>query len=182
MLQIRKSVMFRELIETDAFGEPCEPVSRVAAAAVFRNPLSGRFVSDLSPLFEIGADLGQRLAEQATALLPGAPVSYGKAAIVGVSGDFEHGGAVIHPRLGKPMRAAAGGGKAVIPSNVKIGTAGTAIDVPLGHKDDPWSFDHFDTMTLMVSDGPAPDEIVMVLAYADGGRPIPRCGQGPVSS
>jgi hypothetical protein len=28
------------------------------------------------------------------------------------------------------------------PSNVKIGAAGTMIDVPLGHKDEAWSFDH----------------------------------------
>jgi hypothetical protein len=77
------------------------------------------------------------------------------------------------------MRAACGGGEAVIMSNVKIGAVGASIDLPLGHKDNPWSFDHFDTMTLCVPDGPAPDEIVMFLAYADRGRPIPRCGKGP---
>ena len=182
MIQTRKTVISRELIETDSFGTPCEPVSRVAVGAVFRNPLAGRFEHDLSPLFEIGAELGRRLAEQAIGLLNGPPVSYGKAAIVGVSGDMEHGGAVIHPRLGAPMRAAAGGGEAVIPSNVKIGSVGASIDLPLGHKDNPWSFDHFDTITLCVPDGPAPDEIVMFLAYADHGRPIPRCGSGPVKS
>jgi len=79
------------------------------------------------------------------------------------------------------MRSATGGGKAVIPSNVKVGAAGTAIDLPLGHKDDPWSFDHFDTMTLAIPDAPRPEEIVMCLAYADRGRPIPRCGAGPVT-
>ncbi len=179
MIQTRKTVFLRETIETDLFGEPCDPVSRVAVAAVFRNPLAGRFERDLTPLFEIGAALGQRLAGQAIDVLGGPPVSYGKAAIVGVAGDMEHGGAVIHPRLGAPMRAAAGGGDAVIPSNVKIGSAGASIDLPLGHKDNPWSFDHFDTMTLSVPDGPAPDEIVMFLAYADRGRPIPRCGSGP---
>ena len=181
MTTTRKTVFLRELIETDSFGEPCDPVTRVAIAAVFRNPLTGRFERDLSPLFEIGADLGKRLAGQAVALLALPPVSYGKAAIVGTSGDMEHGGAVIHPRLGAPMRAACGGGAAVIASNVKIGPAGTLIDLPLGHKDNPWSFDHFDTMTLCVPDGPAPDEIVMFLAYADGGRPIPRCGKGPIA-
>ena len=95
---------------------------------------------------------------------------------------MEHGGAVIHPRLGAPMRAAADGGEAVIPSNVKIGITGASIDLPLGHKDNPWSFDHFDTMTLCVPDGPGPGEIVMFLAYADRGRPIPRCGTGPVKA
>jgi len=182
MVQIRKMVFVRELITSDAFGEPCEPVSRVAAAAVFRNPLAGRFKADLAVLFEIGAELGVQLAEEAVAQLIGPPVSYGKAAIVGVAGDMEHGGAVIHPRLGAPMRSAADGGEAVIPSNVKIGTTGTSIDLPLGHKDNPWSFDHFDTMTLSIPDGPGPNEIVMFLAYADRGRPIPRCGSGPVKN
>lgn len=182
MIRTRKTLFLREVIESDSFGEPCDPVTRVAIAAVFRNPLAGRFERDLSALFEIGAELGARLAGQAVALLGAPPVSYGKAAIVGTSGDMEHGGAVVHPRLGAPMRAAAGGGLAVIPSNVKIGAVGASIDFPLGHKDNPWSFDHFDTMTVCVPDGPAPDEIVMVLAYADGGRPIPRCGKGPVSA
>lgn len=181
-MQTRKTVILQERIETDSFAEPCGPITRVAIAAVFRNPLAGRFESDLSPLFEIGAELGERLAGRAIDALGGAPVSYGKAAIVGVLGDMEHGGAVIHPRLGAPMRAAAGGGEAVIPSNVKVGAVGASIDLPLGHKDNPWSFDHFDTMTLCVPDAPAPDEIVMFLAYADRGRPIPRCGSGPVKT
>lgn len=182
MVKTRKIIFTRELITTDSFGEPCDPVSRVAAAAVFRNPLAGRFETDLSALFEIGAELGQQLAEQAVKQLVGDPVSYGKAAIVGVSGDMEHGGAVIHPKLGAPMRAAAQGGEAVIPSNVKIGSVGSSIDLPLGHKDNPWAFDFFDTMTLCVSDGPAPDEIIMFLAYTNRGRPIPRCGSGPVKT
>ena len=147
---------------------------------VFRNPLADRSETDLSPLFEIGSELGEQLAGQAVAQLIGPPVSYGKAAIVGVAGDMEHGGAVVHPKLGTPMRKAAGGGQAVIPSNVKIGSPGTTVDLPLGHKDNPWSFDHFDTMTLSVPDGPGPREIVMCLAYADGARPIPRCGSGPI--
>lgn len=182
MIQTRKIIFIRELITSDAFGEPCEPVSRVAAAAVVRNPLAGRFETDLSALFEIGAELGSQLAEEAVAQLIGPPVSYGKAAIVGTAGDMEHGGAVIHPKLGAPMRGAADGGEAVIPSNVKIGTIGTSIDLPLGHKDNPWSFDHFDTMTLSIPDGPGPDEIAMFLAYANRGRPIPRCGRGPVKT
>ena len=178
----RKTIFIREVITSDAFGQPCDPICRVAALAVFRNPLAGRFETDLTPLFEIGAELGRLLAEQAVAQLGRAPVSYGKAAIVGLAGDMEHVGAVIHPKLGAPMRLAAGGGQSVIPSNVKLGGPGTSIDLPLGHKDNAWSFDHFDTMTLGVADGPLPDEIVMCLAYADGGRPIPRCGSGPVKT
>lgn len=176
----RKTLLIRETVSSDAFGEPCAPIARVAALAVFDNPAAGRFEADLSPLFDIGAELGPRLAHEALAALPGAPVSYGKAALVGVNGDLEHGGAVIHPRLGAPMRAAAGGGAALIPSNAKVCAAGAALDVPLGHKDEAWSFPHFDTLTVMVADAPRPDEIALVVAYADGGRPHARVGQGPL--
>ena len=182
MVQTRKIVFVREVIHSDSYGTPCEPVTRIAAVAVFRNPMAGRFSADLSPLFDIGAELGSQLAEQAVEQLANPPVSYGKAAIVGSAGDMEHGGAVIHPRLGAPMRAVANGGEAVISSNVKLGPVGGSIDLPLGHKDNPWSFDHFDTMTITVPDAPLPEEIVMILAYADRGRPIPRCGSGPVRS
>ena len=75
------------------------------------------------------------------------------------------------------MREAVGGGEALIPSNVKVAAAGASIDVPLGHKDNAWSFDHFDTLTIAVPDAPRPDEIVVVVAVADGGRPHPRVGQ-----
>ena len=179
MVQVRKTTTYQDVVTADAFGTACPPVTRVAMAAVFRNPLAGAYHEDLSELFDIGGALGHDLALRAASLLPNPAVSYGKAAIVGVNGDMEQGGAVIHPKLGAPMRAAVGGGEAVIPSNVKLGGPGTSIDVPLGHKDLPWSFDHFDTMTLMLADAPLPDEIVMILAYADGGRPIPRCGSGP---
>lgn len=182
MVAIRKTVFVREVISADAYGTACEPICRVAAIAVINNPKAGRFERDLSPLFELGAQVGQQLASQAVAQLLGPAVSYGKAAIVGVAGDMEHGGAVVHPKLGAPMRLATGGGAAVIPSNVKVGPPGTQIDIPLGHKDDPWSFDHFDTMSVHVPDGPAPGEIAVCLAFADGGRPIPRCGSGPVQS
>ncbi len=182
MVQLRKKVLIKEVITTDQLGQPCPPIVRVAAMAVFQNPLAGKFSEDLSDLFEIGGALGADLAAEAIGQLDGDPVSYGKATIIGINGDLEQGGAVIHPKLGAPMRTAAGGGEAVIPSNAKLGAPGCAIDLPLGHKDNPWSFDHFDTMTLNVPDAPKPDEIVLCLAYADGGRPIPRCGKGPLKT
>jgi hypothetical protein len=117
----------------------------------------------------------------AVAMLAGSPVSYGKAAIVGANGDLEHGAAMIHPKLGKPMRAALGGGKALIPSNAKIAAVGSPIDLPLGHKDEAWSFEHFDTMTVMVADAPRADEIILCMAVADGGRPLPRVGDAPIT-
>ena len=180
-MEIRKTLTIREVIEADAMGRPCNAITRVACLVVFKNPFAGRDVEDLSALFDIGAQLGERLMPDAVAMLGGAPVSYGKAAIVGTAGDLEHGGAVIHPKLGKPMRAAVGGGQALIPSNAKVAASGTPIDLPLGHKDNAWSFDHFDTMTLMVPDAPRPDEIVLCMAVADGPRPHPRVGSGPIT-
>lgn len=94
-------------------------------------------------------------------------------------GVSEHGAALLHPRLGKPVRQAIGGGKALMPSNVKVANAGTAIDLSLGHKDEAWSFDHIDTMTIAIPDAPRPNEIVVCLAMSDGARPRARVGQGP---
>ncbi len=180
-MQLRKTVIIKETIEADGVGKACAPITRVVAVAVIRNPFAGRFVEDLSPLFDISGRLGERLMADAVAMLGGPPVSYGKAAIVGVDGDLEHGGAMIHPKMCKPMRAAVGGGAALIPSNAKVAAAGAAIDLPLGHKDEAWSFDHFDTITVMVADAPRPDEVVLCMAVADGGRPHPRLGNRPLT-
>ena len=89
------------------------------------------------PLFDIGRQIGEQLVAEALAMLGKPAISYGKAALVGVGGDMEHGGAVIHPKLGAPMRTGVGGGAALMPSNVKVAAVGAAIDIPLGHKDDP---------------------------------------------
>ncbi len=178
-MHIRRLVTVKDVVFCDAYGQACNPITRIAIAAVVRNPCAGGYVEDLSELFQMGGALGAQLMEDGVSALPGSPISYGKAAIIGVAGDMEHGGALIHPKLGKPMRAAVGGGEALIPSNVKIGPCGMGIDVPLGHKDDAWSFDHFDTMTVSVPDAPLPDEIIMIMAVADGGRVNPRVGSGP---
>ncbi|MAZ01669.1 MAG: peptide synthetase [Sneathiella sp.] len=180
-MEKRRIVVIRDIVFTDPYGISCTPVTRIAAAAVIKNPFAGGYKEDLAELFDIGAALGESLMGELTAMLPGPPVSYGKAALVGTNGDMEHGGALIHPRLGKPMRAALGGGKALIPSNVKIGSMGSSIDVPLGHKDEAWSFAHFDTFTVTVPDAPLPDEIVMFIAIADGGRINPRVGDSPIT-
>jgi Amino acid synthesis len=179
MLQIRRSIVMRDTATSD-MGKPVErPIVRAVALAVIANPYAGRYVEDLSELFNAGRALGEEFSAQLVRLLANPPISYGKAAIVGVNGEFEHGGACLHPMLGKPMRAAIGGGKAVIPSNVKVAACGASIDLPLSHKDDSWSFDHFDTITICMPDAPKPDEIMVALAIADGGRPHPRCGTAP---
>ena len=174
----RKIQFWKEQVLSEAGSAAPKPVTRLAAIAVIDNPFAGAFHEDLSALFDVGMQLGEELMAQAVALLEGAPTSYGKSAIVGVNGDVEHAAAVLHPKLGKPMRAAVGGGEAIIPSTTKVGAAGTIIDVPLANKDNIWSFDELDTITVMVPDAPRPDEIVAIMAVADGGRPHPRVGKG----
>ena len=131
-------------------------------------------------MFDIGAELAELLMPQLVPLLGGAAVAYGKGAIVGVNGDAEHAAAICHPKMGKPMRAALGGGEALIPSATKVAAAGASLDLPLGHKDNPWSFDHFETVTVTVGDAPRPDEIVVVIGISDGGRASPRVGKGRI--
>ena len=177
-MEARKVVFVKEIVRAEAGGAAARPVSRVAAIAVIANPYAGKLVEDLSPLFDVGMQLGEELMAKAVAMLDGKPVSYGKAAIVGVNGDLEHAPAVLHPKLGKPMRQAVGGGEAIIPSNTKVAAAGATLDVPLANKDNIWSFDELDTMTVSVADAPRPDEIMVVMAVADGGRPRPRVGKG----
>lgn len=176
-MNIRKSLVIRETIHGEGGGDCARPINRVAGLGIVANPFAGKFVQDLETLFDLGEALGQHLMAMMLAHLSGPAASYGKAAIVGVGGDLEHGHALIHPKLGKAMREPIGGGQALIPSAVKVGAAGSSIDVPLGHKDDAWSFDHFDTMTVAVADAPRPEEIIMAIVICDGGRPVPRVGK-----
>jgi hypothetical protein len=119
MIEVRKTIILRETVFSELGVEASRPTTRAVGMAVIRNPFAGQFVEDLRPLFEAGAMLGERLMPELVKLLDGPAVSYGKGAIVGVASEMEHGGACVHPMLGKPMRAAIGGGKAVIGSNVK---------------------------------------------------------------
>ena len=176
----RKIVISRESIYADGGREAARVTTRVSVLAVIANPFAGRFAEDLSPMFDLGAEIAERLMPEAIALLPQAAIAYGKAAIVGVNGELEHAAAILHPKMGKPIRAAIGGGEAIIPSNSKVAAAGSSIDVPLGHKDNVWSFDEIDTLSVSVPDAPRPDEIVVVIALSDGARPHARVGKGRI--
>lgn len=178
-MSVRKTIFTKEIITADEMGIPCDAITRVVAMAVVQNPFAGVDQTDLAPLFEVGAALGHSLTTDLMEMLDGPPQCYGKAALVGSSGAMEHGAAVLHPALGKPVRAAIGGGKALMPSNHKVGALGSAIDLPLGHKDEPWSFDHIDTMTVWVPDAPRADEIVLCIGLSNGTRAHPRVGKGP---
>jgi len=173
-MDIRRIWLCRDVVLAEGGLPALMPVTRVAACAVIANPFAGRPTDDLAELVPFGAGLGELLVKEALALLSRPAIAYGKAAIVGTLGDIEHAAAILHPRMGKPMRDAIGGGQAIIPSNVKIGGVGAVIDIPLGHKDDVWSFDQIDTLSIMVPNAPRSDEIAVIVALADGGRPRPR--------
>ncbi len=181
---IRKILTFVEetLLEQGQAVDP--PVRRACAAAVIENPFAGRYVEDLSPLIEMSVPLGELLIARAVGALgiPGEQVeSYGKAALVGEDGELEHAAALLHPKLGTPVRAALGKGAALIPSSKKRGGPGQAFDVPLGHKDAAFVRSHFDGLEVRIPDAPRAGEIVLAVAVTNRGRPLPRVGGLQVS-
>ena len=176
---IRKLLTVIEETHREAAQEIKPPTRKAAAIAVIGNPYAGRFTDDLEELIAIGEMLGGLLGERAVRALgiqPGQAHSYGKAAIVGEDGELEHAAAILHPKLGAPLRAAVEKGAALVPSAKKRGGIGTAIDVPLGHKDAAFVRSHFDAMEVRVPDAPRRDEIVVAVVVTDSGRPLPRVG------
>ena len=160
------------------------PTRRAVAIAVIENPYAGRYSESLDELIAIGEELGGMLGQKCVKALgiePGQAQSYGKAAIVGEAGELEHAAAILHPKLGAPLRVAVEKGAALVPSAKKRGTLGTAIDVPLGHKDAAFVRSHFDAVEARVSDAPRANEIVVAVAVTDSGRPLPRIGGLQVS-
>jgi hypothetical protein len=176
---IRKIVTFVEETRTEMGRTIDPPTRRAAAVAVIENPYAGKFVEDLSELMIIGEELGELLTLRAVAALgiPAASVeSYGKAAAVGENGEIEHAAAILHPKLGAPVRRVLGKGVALIPSSKKRGGMGVALDIPLGHKDAAFVRSHFDGMEVRINDAPRANEIVVAVAVTDSGRPLARVG------
>ena len=177
--QIRKLLTIVEETRREADRDVTPPTRKAAAVAVIANPFAGAYVQDLEPLMAIGEELGELLGKRAVAALgikPGEAQSYGKAAIVGENGELEHAGAILHPRLGKPLREAVEKGAALVPSAKKRGGPGTPVDVPLGHKDAAFVRSHFDAMEVRVVDAPRANEILVAVVVTDSGRPLPRIG------
>lgn len=176
---IRKLITIIEETLEEAGQQVAAPVRRAAAAAVIENPCAGPYQDDLSELFDIGEELGGLLGRRAVAALtPDSSEihSFGKAAVVGEDGEIEHAAAILHPKMGAPLRAAVGGGKAIVPSTAKRGAMGTAIDIPLHFKNAAFVRSHFDAMEVRVPDAPRRDEIVVIAVATVGGRPLPRIG------
>src|SRR6476660_2218000 len=176
---IRKIVTVVEETYLEMGQKVAPPTRRAAAVAVIEHPFAGRYVEDLSPLIDVGEELGALLTARAIAALGiegSTAESYGKAAAVGENGELEHAAALLHPKLGAPVRKVLGKGAALIPSSKKRGGPGVALDVPLGHKDAAFVRSHFDGMEVRINDAPRANEIMVAVAVTDSGRPLPRVG------
>lgn len=177
--KIRKLIVEVEETRMEMGKAVTPPVRKALAMAVIENPYAGRYVENLDELVAIGEELGGLLGErcvQALGIELGQAQSYGKAAIVGEGGELEHAAAILHPKLGAPLRKAVEKGAALVPSSKKLGGLGTAIDVPLGHKDAAYVRSHFDAMEARVGDAPRANEIVVAVVVTDSGRPLARIG------
>jgi Amino acid synthesis len=176
-MKIKRILTFFDEIRQQG-GCPVEPVLRKSAAvAVVQNPFAGHYVDDLSQLTEASEVIGREICAIAVGMLaPFQALSYGKAAIIGLAGEQEHGNAMLTTVYGNVMREAAGGGKAWISSFTKRAAPGATIDIPLAHKDALYVRSHYDGITITLHDAPLPDEIAIICAYATRGRPNHRVG------
>ena len=178
-MKIRKIAVTLEETHLEIGKVISPPTRRAAAIAVIENPFSGKYQEDLSELMAIGEELGGLLGRKcvdALGIEPAEAESYGKAAMVGENGELEHAAAILHPKLGKPLRAEVEKGAALVPSSKKMGSMGQPLDVPLGHKDAAYVRSHFDGMEVRLNDAPRSDEIMVAIAVTDPGRPLPRVG------
>ena len=177
--KIRKMVTVVDEIHYEMGQQINPPTRRAAAIAVIENPFADKYVEDLEILMQIGEELGAILGKRcikALGIKPSAAQSYGKAALIGENGELEHGAAILHPRMGTPLRKEVTKGAALVPSSKKRGSMGDPLDIPLGHKDAAYVRSHFDGMEVRVNDAPRANEILVAIAVTDSGRPLPRVG------
>ena len=177
--EIRKIATWVEETHREIGQQISPPTRKAVAVAVIKNPFAGSYTEDLTPLMDIGAELGGLLGDKCVAALGIAPAqaeSYGKAAMVGEGGELEHAAAILHPKLGAPLRVAVEKGAALVPSSKKMGGPGQVLDVPLGHKDAAYVRSHFDGIEVRLNDAPRAGEILVAVAVTDSRRPLPRVG------
>jgi len=178
-MDIRKIATWVEETHIEIGQAISPPTRKAVAVAVIANPFAGKYVADLEPLMDIGAALGELLGRKCVAALgisPSDAESYGKAAMVGENGELEHAAAILHPKLGAPLRKEVEKGAALVPSSKKMGGPGQVLDVPLGHKDAAYVRSHFDGIEVRLNDAPRANEIMVAVAVTDSGRPLPRVG------
>ena len=176
---IRKIAVWIEETHREAGQTVAPPTRKAVAVAVIANPCAGLYLADLSDLIDIGEELGGMLGQrcvEALGITPAQAQSYGKAAMVGEAGELEHAAAILHPKLGAPLRLAVEKGAALVPSSKKIGGPGQVLDVPLGHKDAAYVRSHFDAVEVRLNDAPRAREIMVAVAVTDSGRPLARIG------
>lgn len=175
-LEVRKWATVVEEVRHEGGPPPAEPLVRAAVVAVIANPYAGRWSEDLSELLEPSGALARELVARSVAALGGrTPESCGKAAVVGLAGEQEHGVACLTTPFGDALRDGIGGSTWVT-STTKVAAAGTPIDVPLAYKRALFVRAFYDTLTVAVPDAPRPDEIAVVCALATGGRVHERVG------
>lgn len=175
-VQLRKRSLHIETIFHEGGPPAGRPVRVAAACAVVRNPYAGRFEPELLAFMEALKPLGESLAQELVATLGRDQVeAYGKAAIVGVNGEMEHG-AVWHEAGGWAMREALGAPQAIVPSVKAVAGTGYRLMVPLHHVHAAYVRSHFSSAEIGIQDAPRPDEILFALVMADGGRVHARVG------
>jgi hypothetical protein len=177
---LRKLVVYRDAVVTEAGARPTQPARRASVAAVVRNPWVGTGpTQDLSPeVTRIAPTLAKLLTDRLIAALGGVDAieAFGKAAIVGSAGEIEHGGALIHtPYFGNLMREFLDGESIICFADTRA-EAGEAMIVPLWHKTQAATRSHYQTVPVRVPDAPRGDELVIVAAASTGPRPHPRIG------
>ena len=179
-LPLRKLVHFIEDIREEG-GRACgKPWKLFAVAAVIRNPWHGRgFVEDLKPeIYALGPPLGEMLTREMLDIAGSGEAieAYGKAAVVGTGGEIEHASALIHTlRFGNYYRDAVGAKSYLAFTNTR-GGPNAPISIPLMHKHDLGMRSHYLTVQFSIADAPAPDELLVALGGAIGGRPHHRIG------
>ncbi|HUG21907.1 amino acid synthesis family protein [Piscinibacter sp.] len=177
LIDIRKRSLTVETVYHEGGPRPAKPLRMAAACAVVRNPYAGRYEPDLLPFMAELRDLGTQLAEELVDALGGAGQveAYSKAAIVGTSGELEHG-AVWHEAGGWAMRQVLGEPKAIVPSAKAVAHTGYRLMVPLHYIHAAYVRSHFNSVEVGIQDAPRPDEILFALVMADGGRIHARLG------
>ena len=176
---IRKFAVNIEEIHKEIGQSIYPPTRKAVAVAVIENPYAGVYEEDLGKLMDIGAELGALLGRKCVEALDISPEraeGYGKSAMVGENGELEHAAAILHPKLGAPLRKEVERGAALVPSSKKMGSPGQVLDVPLGHKDAAYVRSHFDGIEVRLNDAPRANEILVAVAVTDSGRPLPRIG------